>query len=763
MSRAVRRGERAFRFERNIFANSLGGSEEPVGPSARATTRRVSRPGLAFSTTPARRETRGTTRNPAVEPASAEGASIVSPRARRLVDRVVGLSAEALLDRLGRTRDLRTTGLLGGLPLDATSVADELTAPLLPPDASMSRSSAPTASAPVSRRATPAKPPAAPTPAHRGWTSGPNAIIYTRTAQDAKLYSLARRWLLVDASGNASFLEATKAEMQRELGVPFRDLMILDPNLPTAYPSSVFIRPRAIVVNLEHIKMIIVSTYALLLGTDAPEPHARQFVAMLQRQLAPRAARPPTAVDARQPPPPTAAASAARARPPSPVPAPPRRVASSSAGFPLDLEADAAAAAAMEDAIDGVHEATTGLLGLRQTPSDLRVLALPFELRVLEAALHDVCKRLLDETMALEFDAAPALEKLADQVNSAALERVRRVKGRMNSLTQRVAAVREELGKLLADDSDMRAMCLTMREEEAAAAEERHHSSGAGGAHHRGAPRAARRSRGGDDESSRAAAPPATGADVVFEEAAETMAKTIVPPPTIATIATSSPSPSPSPSPFPASAPFLTPTPSSPPAAPPAAGEILASFPSPSATPSPAPPPASPPARHRRARRRRRARRSRRSDDDVSSDDAPSSSSSSLSSPSSSSSRASRASEDEHEGVEALLEAYYMHVDFSHKRLTELRDAIEDTEDLAEINLDSQRNQLIKIDLILSNGMLSVGIFSTVAGTFGMNLRTGWESQPDAFREVCFVSAAVCFAVFASVIVFLRRRKLLQM
>lgn len=93
---------------------------------------------------------------------------------------------------------------------------------------------------------------------------------------------------------------------------------------------------------------------------------------------------------------------------------------------------------------------------------------------MLETALHDVCKRLLDETMTLERDAAPALEKLADQVNSSTLERVRRVKGRMNSLTGRVAAVREELSKLLADDSDMMAMCLTMREEEAEAAAAAH-------------------------------------------------------------------------------------------------------------------------------------------------------------------------------------------------------------------------------------------------------------------------------------------------
>ena len=274
------------------------------------------------------------------------------------MDRVVGVgrSAEALLDRLGRTSHRGTTSLHDGLLLDASNVADELTAPLLPPDARMSSSTA----SPPSRDA---RLPPSPRPtfrhAHargRGGTSGPNAIIYTRSAQDAKLYSLARRWLLVDASGNASFLEATKAEMQRELGVPFRDLMILDPNLPTAYPGSVFIRPRAIVVNLEHIKMIVVSTYALLLGTDAPEPHARQFVAMLQRQLAPRAACQPSAVNA-GPPPPTASTSAARARPPSPIPAPLSRVASS-----LDLEADAAAAAAMEDAIDGVHESTTDLL-----------------------------------------------------------------------------------------------------------------------------------------------------------------------------------------------------------------------------------------------------------------------------------------------------------------------------------------------------------------------------------------------------------------
>ena len=126
--------------------------------------------------------------------------------------------------------------------------------------------------------------------ARGAWTSGPNAIIWSRDDADvdeeprnvsdrganaasrdrtagvparppppAKLYSLKRAWLMMNAAGETAVLEATKMEMQRELGVPFRDLMILDPALPTAYPSSIFIRPRAIVVNMEHVKLVVTS------------------------------------------------------------------------------------------------------------------------------------------------------------------------------------------------------------------------------------------------------------------------------------------------------------------------------------------------------------------------------------------------------------------------------------------------------------------------------------------------------------------------
>ena len=72
----------------------------------------------------------------------------------------------------------------------------------------------------------------APAPAFK---PGPNAIVFTREqrgdpgAQPEKRYNVQRKWLVLDVDGESTFLEATKMEMQRELGVPFRDLMILDP------------------------------------------------------------------------------------------------------------------------------------------------------------------------------------------------------------------------------------------------------------------------------------------------------------------------------------------------------------------------------------------------------------------------------------------------------------------------------------------------------------------------------------------------------
>ena len=544
--------------------------------------------------------------------------------------------------------------------------------------------------------------------ARGAWTSGPNAIIWSRDDADvdeeprnvsdrganaasrdrtagvparppppAKLYSLKRAWLMMNAAGETAVLEATKMEMQRELGVPFRDLMILDPALPTAYPSSIFIRPRAIVVNMEHVKLVVTSglvvsplpTLDERRGDGDDAKFARRFTRRLKRQLAAGPAR--------------ACEEDLEDLTLVPMHVPPRDFSTRDDGRKgLDaLDEDRETLPADDEVFKASSEKphasdkekppandTTDLLGLRQTPCELRVLLLPFELRVVEAALHDVSGRLLDEAVALERDAAPALETLAECVSAASLEKTRGIKAAMNSLAARVGAAREALEKLLQDDADMAAMCLSR-----------------GDASDDETP---------DDEdldaanvSQASAGSPAVPAVSARDDAEET------------------------------------------PASLDAAnerrrnrGKSLESL--------------------SRARRDSRASSASRSGVSVSS---------------------AGADAEAHEGVEALLEAYYMHCDYSFKRLNELRESVDDTEDLAEIKLDSQRNQLIKVDLMLSNGALAVGAFSMVVGVFGMNLPTGLETSRDAFVEVLFVSAVACVALFVAVVIACRRWKLLQM
>ena len=497
--------------------------------------------------------------------------------------------------------------------------------------------------------------------------------------------------MMMNAAGETAVLEATKMEMQRELGVPFRDLMILDPALPTAYPSSIFIRPRAIVVNMEHVKLVVTSGLVVSpLPTlderrgDGDAKFARRFTRRLKRQLAAGAAR----------------ACEEDLEDPTLVPLHlPGDFSNRDDGRKgLDaLDEDRETLPADDEVFKASSEKphasdkekppandTTDLLGLRQTPCELRVLLLPFELRVVEAALHDVSGRLLDEAVALERDAAPALETLAERVSAASLEKTRGIKAAMNSLAARVGAAREALEKLLQDDADMAAMRLSRGDDEAL-----HEDASDDDA-----------LKAADDETGKDVVPGTDGNEP--NEQREVSARSF--------------------------------------SGPEEREETSSGLRSPAAV----------------------TEKMTRKDDSLDSL-AKASASVSFASRSGVSVSSAGAGAEAHEGVEALLEAYYMHCDYSFKRLNELRQAVEDTEDLAEIKLDSQRNQLIKVDLMLSNGALAVGAFSMVVGVFGMNLPTGLEASRDAFVEVLFVSAVACVALFVAVVVACRRWKLLQM
>lgn len=83
-----------------------------------------------------------------------------------------------------------------------------------------------------------------------------------------KAVGFRRRWVILDSAGNTQVLEAGKNVIMRRIGLPARDLRILDPVL--GYPASLLSRERAVVVNMEHIKAIITAHDVLLLNSSDP-------------------------------------------------------------------------------------------------------------------------------------------------------------------------------------------------------------------------------------------------------------------------------------------------------------------------------------------------------------------------------------------------------------------------------------------------------------------------------------------------------------
>ncbi len=93
-----------------------------------------------------------------------------------------------------------------------------------------------------------------------------------------------RNWLRIDQDGNTSMIQADKYKLAHKLGVQVRDLRILDPALASTYPSAILCRERALIVNLEHIKVIITTTYVLVINPE--DENVLPFITELKQKLA---------------------------------------------------------------------------------------------------------------------------------------------------------------------------------------------------------------------------------------------------------------------------------------------------------------------------------------------------------------------------------------------------------------------------------------------------------------------------------------------
>lgn len=81
----------------------------------------------------------------------------------------------------------------------------------------------------------------------------------------ASLYVFARK---IDQFGSSSLIHEEKSKLTQQLGVHLRDLRVLDSSLACSYPSALFCRDRALIVNLEDINCIITSRFVLFKATE---------------------------------------------------------------------------------------------------------------------------------------------------------------------------------------------------------------------------------------------------------------------------------------------------------------------------------------------------------------------------------------------------------------------------------------------------------------------------------------------------------------
>ena len=102
----------------------------------------------------------------------------------------------------------------------------------------------------------------------------------------------------------------------------------------------------------------------------------------------------------------------------------------------------------------------------------------------------------------------------------------------------------------------------------------------------------------------------------------------------------------------------------------------------------------------------------------------------------------------DHLEVEAILETGRREVQQIGRILTEINERIDDTREVLNISLDSQRNRILTLNLQTSLLTLSLTAIAVPAGILGMNIPLGLEEDPTAFSTVISAMGAVGICMY---------------
>ncbi|KDD71557.1 hypothetical protein H632_c4800p0 [Helicosporidium sp. ATCC 50920] len=117
--------------------------------------------------------------------------------------------------------------------------------------------------------------------------------------------------------------------------------------------------------------------------------------------------------------------------------------------------------------------------------------------------------------------------------------------------------------------------------------------------------------------------------------------------------------------------------------------------------------------------------------------------------------------------VEMLLEPYFMQLDNTYNKLQTLYEYVDDTEDFITLELDNKRNQIIRVDLVLTSFNASVAMVTALTSLFAMNLAMkpgdGWSGQGPYtwFVAISLTTSIGAVVIFGIVLAYARHNRLI--
>eukprot|EP00027_Filamoeba_sp_ATCC50430_P014955 CAMPEP_0168571148 /NCGR_PEP_ID=MMETSP0413-20121227/17169_1 /TAXON_ID=136452 /ORGANISM="Filamoeba nolandi, Strain NC-AS-23-1" /LENGTH=389 /DNA_ID=CAMNT_0008603957 /DNA_START=140 /DNA_END=1309 /DNA_ORIENTATION=+ len=115
----------------------------------------------------------------------------------------------------------------------------------------------------------------------------------------------------------------------------------------------------------------------------------------------------------------------------------------------------------------------------------------------------------------------------------------------------------------------------------------------------------------------------------------------------------------------------------------------------------------------------------------------------------------------QHEEIESLLETYLRQIEHMSNEVQQLQQEIVATDEYLNIQLDSVRNKIMRLNVLLSLGSFSTGFSGLTAAVFGMNLPSTLETSTIAFPLVTSGILMGNAAIFLSTYFYLKSKRII--